>query len=84
MARLALPDIDRALQRYKENHRGRVPLYILLSPSDADFLMEQVRMRERWPEGVTVTEYNGAKLVRHEGVPEGEVQLSDELPGIAG
>lgn len=84
MARIELPDLDRALADYRKAHNGRAPLYIIVSPAGADGILDEIRSRGGHPADVTITEYKGSKIVQHEAVLDGDMQLSDELPGVSG
>lgn len=84
MAGIEIPELDRALADYREAHNGRTPLYIIVSPAGADRILDEIRTRGGHPADVTITEYKGSKIVQHEAVPEGDLQLSDELPGVSG
>lgn len=79
-----LPRLDQLIEEYNSAHHGENPLYVLVSSSEAGALLDEVRRSEAQPEEVLITEYKGCKIVEHSSVREGEMQLSDELPGIGG
>jgi hypothetical protein len=75
-----LRKVDDQIQRYKTDHHGEMPLYILVSPHEADVLITEVRQASGYKSDVLVTSYKGSKIVRHDGLKEGELRLTDELP----
>jgi hypothetical protein len=61
-----LTKVDDHIQRYKTDHRGEMPLYILVSPHEADNLLAEVRQAGGYDSHVLVTSYKGSKIVKHD------------------
>jgi hypothetical protein len=78
-----LTKVDDHIQRYKSDHQGEMPLYILVSPHEADNLIAEVRQASGYEPDVLVTSYKGSKIVKHDGLKEGELRLTDELPELS-
>ena len=75
-----LPKIDDTLRKYKDDHRGDTPLYIIVSPEEADRLMAEVREVNGYDADVLVTTYQGSKIIKHDSLTKGDLQLTNELP----
>lgn len=80
MENALLSKIDGRIKSYQNEHRGELPLYIIVSPDESQQLMEEVRKHEGHPEDVTVTTFKGMKIMPSEILKAGEVRLSNELP----
>ena len=75
-----LPKVDDTLKKYQQEHRGESPLYILVSPHEADRLLDEVRHVNGYDPEVLVTEYKGSKIVTHGSLNKGDLRLTNELP----
>jgi hypothetical protein len=80
MDKRLLPVIDDRIKKYEAEHKGERPLYIILPREEAAQLVTEVKDHEGFDDKVVVTEYHGAKIVHHEGLKEGEIRLTNELP----
>lgn len=80
MEKRLLPQIEDRLRTYESEHRGERPLYIILPKEDAEHLIGEVKAREGYEENVTVTEFEGTKIVQHDALKPGEMRLTNELP----
>lgn len=79
-----LPSVNDHIREYQESHRGEKPLYIIVSPYEAEALIDEVRKAEGHGPDVLVTEYQGSKIVKHDALKKGDFQLSNELPDVSG
>jgi hypothetical protein len=59
-------------------------LYILVSPYEADQLIEEVKQAAGYEKNTLVTEYNGSKIIKYDALKKGDMQLTDELPEMSG
>lgn len=75
-----LPIIEDRIKKYKDEHRGDSPLYIILPSDEADNLIQEVKNKNGYDNNVVVTEFNGSKIVKDAALNPGEVRLSNELP----
>lgn len=75
-----LQQVDQRIVQYKTDHRGDKPLYIIVSPHEADDLLSAIRKKEGFDEETLLTEYNGSKIVKHDMLKKGDLLLSNELP----
>jgi hypothetical protein len=75
-----LQKVDTHLEKYKREHKGEKPLYIIVSPYDSDQIFDDVRKLEGHAVDVLVTSYKDIKIIKHDNLNEGELQLSNELP----
>lgn len=75
-----LKNVDLQIHKYKAENKGEMPLYIIVSPYDADNLFEEVRKSDGHGVDVLVTTYKDMKIVKHDNLEEGEVYLSNDLP----
>lgn len=75
-----LPRVDENITRYKDEHHGEMPLYIIVSSFEADRLLEEVKSASGYDADVLVTSYKGSKIVRHDSLNQGDLRLTNELP----
>ena len=80
MSHHILSKVDDTLKKYQQEHRGESPLYILVSPHEADRLLDEVRHVGGYGPQVLVTEYKGSKIVKHGSLNKGDLRLTNELP----
>jgi hypothetical protein len=83
MEKRLLPQLENEIKRYQGEHRGERPLYIVMPSEDAERLVDEVRQASGYDEHVTVTEFNGSKIIRNAAMNSGEIQLTNELPEIS-
>lgn len=76
-----LSKVQDNLKKYEKDHKGEKPLYILVSPHEADDLMSAVKTHEGYKQDVLVTEFKGSKIVKYDALKEGDMRLTNELPG---
>lgn len=75
-----LGKVDRSLKKYQAEHHGDKPLYILVSPEEANDLLEEVKKANGYAPDVLVTTYKGSKIARYEALNKGDLLLTNELP----
>ena len=75
-----LPRLVKDINRYKAEHHGEMPLYILVSSYEADGLLDEIRLADGYQAGILVTDYKGCKIVKHDSLKKGEMRLTNELP----
>ena len=76
-----LEKVESNLQQYQKDHKGEKPLYILVSPHEADDLLSAVKKREGYREDVLVTDFKGSKIVKYDALKQGDMRFTNELPG---
>ncbi len=82
MTERILDRVDQRLNAYADEHRGQRPLYIIISPDDADELLKAVKIKKGYEQQIVDTAYRGSKIVPYDGLKRGELELSDELPSV--
>lgn len=80
MNKQLLQRVDDNIRKYQEEHRGEMPLYIIVSPYEADKLLDEVRNMSGYDSDVLVTSYKGSKIVKHDSLNQGDLRLTNELP----
>jgi hypothetical protein len=81
MSSAILSKVEENLKKYQNEHRGEKPLYILVSPYEADDLMSAVKSEQGFKQDVLVTEFKGSKIVKYDALKKGDMRLTNELPG---
>jgi hypothetical protein len=76
-----LTKVENDLKRYQHEHKGEKPLYILVSPFEADDLMSAVKASQGYAQDIVVTEFQGSKIVKYDALKQGDMRLTNELPG---
>lgn len=76
-----LSKVEENLKKYQNDHRGEKPLYILVSPHEADELFDAVKSDQGFKDDVLVTEFKGSKIVKYDALKKGDMRLTNELPG---
>jgi hypothetical protein len=76
-----LPKVEEEIRKYKTDHKGEMPLYIIVSPHEADDLLEEVKAATGYDAETLVTTYQGSKIIKHDSLNKGDLRLSNELPG---
>jgi hypothetical protein len=76
-----LTKVEDNLKKYEKEHKGEKPLYILVSPHEADALLSAVKSKEGYKQDVLVTEFKGSKIVKYDALKEGDMRFTNELPG---
>lgn len=84
MSAKILSRVNDQLEQFQSSHRGEKPLYILVSPYEADQLIDEVKQAAGYAKDTLVTEYNGSKIIKYEALKKGDMQLTDELPESSG
>src|SRR5436190_6714884 len=72
--------IDSLVDKYKKDHNGEVPLYIILSSDEEKKVMKELKEVHRMTEEQIVTEYKGVKFTNHPQQVDGKIYVSNELP----
>ena len=80
MEKHLLETIDSLVDRYKKEHQGEAPLYIILSSDENKEVMNSIRSQQGLPEQQIVTSYRGIKLAHHPQQVNGKIYVSNELP----
>jgi hypothetical protein len=80
MANQILTKVDNEIRKYKAEHRGEEPLYILISPHEADRLLDEVRNAGGYDDETVVTTYKESKIIKHDSLTKGEIRLTNDLP----
>ena len=75
-----LERIDTLVDKYKKDHKGEAPLYIILSDDENKAVMKELKEIKKMPEEQIVTEYKGIKLALHPQQTNGKIYVSNELP----
>jgi hypothetical protein len=76
-----LSKVEENLKKYQSDHSGEKPLYILVSPHEADDLLSAVKTKEGYEQDILVTEFKGSKIVKYDALKQGDIRLTNELPG---
>jgi hypothetical protein len=75
-----LERIDKLVDKYKKEHKGEAPLYIIVSPDENEKIIQLIKAKSSLPDGHIVTTYNGIKLAEHPQQLNGKMYVSNELP----
>ncbi len=75
-----LERVQKEIEKYSKDHRGERPLFILVSPYEADTLMDEVRKSNGYDADTLVTTFKGSKIVKYDSLHKGEMLLTNELP----
>jgi hypothetical protein len=75
-----LERIDKLIAKYKADHKGETPLYIIVSPDENKEIMKTVRAAEGLAGDQIVTTYKNIKLAEHPQQVDGKIYVSNELP----
>lgn len=75
-----LEKIDSLIERYKKEHKGEPPLYIIVSSDENKKIINTIRSSNNYPKDQIVTEYNGIKIAEHPQQSDGKIYVSNELP----
>lgn len=81
MSSAILSKVEDNLKKYQTEHKGEKPLYILVSPYEADTLLSEVKAELGFKEDVLVTEFKGSKIVKYDALKQGDMRFTNELPG---
>lgn len=84
MASNIIGRVNSQVEKFKKDHRGQKPLYILVSSDEEEQLLKEVKEAGGYEQDTLVTEYKGSKIVKYDALKKGDIQLSDELPEISG
>jgi hypothetical protein len=76
-----LDAVDDKIKKFKADHRGESPLYIIVSPHETESLLNAVKKAEGYDRDTLVTAYKGSKIVEHGSLKKGDLLLTNELPG---
>lgn len=71
--------IDAVIDQYKNDHSEK-PLYLIISKSEGDKLLEEIRDAQQLPEDHILTNYRGIRIERSLAVEDGKFFLTNELP----
>jgi uncharacterized protein YydD (DUF2326 family) len=75
--------VDSLIDTYQQKHRGEKPLYVVLSPEDNERLIEEIRMKNRYPDEQIVTRYRDVSIVNNRSVESRRGYASHELPELS-
>ena len=80
MSRQMLNKIDQLIEKYKKDHKGEAPLYIVLSPDESKAVMQQIKEDNNHPDNYVITTYKDIKIAEHPSLLNGNAYVSNELP----
>jgi hypothetical protein len=80
MKNSVLSKVDSEIAKYKIEHSGEGPLFILISPHEADALFDEIRKAGGYSADTLVTTYKGIKITKYDALNKGEMLLTSELP----
>jgi hypothetical protein len=75
-----LQRIDNLIEKFRTDHKGEAPLYIILSSDENKEVMRLIKAAQKIPEDQVVTTYKGVKLSHHPQQTNGKIYVSNELP----
>lgn len=75
-----LQHIDSLIEKYRKNHKGEAPLYIVLSPDERKEVTEALKVRQNASEDTIITTYKDIKLTENPGLLKGNIYVGNELP----
>lgn len=81
MSSAILSKVEENLKKYQADHKGDKPLYILVSPYEAEALFSAIKTEQGFKDDVLVTEFKGSKVVKYDALKQGDMRLTNELPG---
>ncbi|HEY0655805.1 MAG TPA: hypothetical protein VGD65_21870 [Chryseosolibacter sp.] len=81
MSSAILSKVEDNLKKYQADHKGEKPLYILVSPYEADALFNALKTEQGVADDVVLTEFQGSKIVKYDALKQGDLRLTNELPG---
>lgn len=81
MSSAILSKVEENLKKYQVDHKGDKPLYILVSPYEAEALFSAIKTEQGFKDDVLVTEFKGSKVVKYDALKQGDMRLTNELPG---
>jgi hypothetical protein len=80
MEKQLLSEIDSMIEKYKRDHKGEPPLYIIASSDENKEIVSSIKAANNLPPDHIVTSYKGIKLTHHPGQMSGKMYVSNELP----
>jgi hypothetical protein len=72
--------VNGLIEEYKKDHCGEIPLYIIISPGEADLFIDEIRKSRNLDSKAVVTTYRSITIARYDAFLNGKVLLSNELP----
>jgi hypothetical protein len=75
-----LSKIDSLIEKYKREHKGEPPLYLVSSSDESKEIVNSIKAANNFPADHIVTTYKGIKLTHHPGQVSGKMYVSNELP----
>ncbi len=75
-----LERIDSLIEKYKKEHRGEAPLYLVVSPDESAAVREEIRKRENAPDIAVISTYKDVRIAEHPAMLDGKMYVSNELP----
>jgi hypothetical protein len=72
--------VDSLIEEYRKDHHGELPLYIIISPDDADRLVGEIRHTRKYDPNTIITNYRDIHIAKHDMFSSGKIILSNELP----
>jgi hypothetical protein len=76
-----LEKVDQQIDQYKAKHKGENPLYILVSTYEEQALLDAVKKEAGVKSDHVVTSYKESKIFRYEALQQGQLLVTNELPG---
>lgn len=80
MNKSVLAKVDTEIGRYKNEHQGQLPLYLLVSAHEQHILLDEVKKASGVKSDAFITTYKDMKIVRHDTLKDGELLMTNELP----
>ncbi len=75
-----LPEVDKLIDQYKRESKNQVPLYLVLSPEESKILVEEIRVKNKYPDDFVITSYKDIKIAANPSLLNGKRYVSNELP----
>ncbi len=75
-----LEKVNSLVEKWKREHNGEAPLYVVVSPDENKALIKAVRAAKNYADDQIVTSYNDIKIAEHPQQTDGKMYVSNELP----
>jgi hypothetical protein len=75
-----LEHIDAMIEKFKKEHKGETPLYVVVSTDENKELIEEIRKEKSYPPEMLVTTYRDIKIAQHPSLLNGKSYVTNELP----
>jgi hypothetical protein len=75
-----LKHIDNLIDKFKKEHRGESPLYIVLSPDETKDVVDALKAKQNAAEDTIITSYRDVKIAENPALLKGNSYASNDLP----